>query len=174
MMRAKRLIALSPPVAHDAVNKSYMKNLTTRNDKKHGKKHVSKQLSNKQSSDKQSKPVLHVSDVTYQRQLAKGLDPESLLTPGTHRFQRTQHVIKADEAVKVNGKLRVTMYVDADIIEFFRRRGTRYQTELNRTLRQVVEREAVTQELVQELVSDEVVEKLASRLAETLKEKAAR
>jgi uncharacterized protein (DUF4415 family) len=113
--------------------------------------------------------VLSVTEKSYKQKLAKGIDPESLLKPGSHRFSRTRHVSKPEETVTVNGKSRVTMYLDSDVIEFFRKRGSHYQTEINQALRQLVDRERYAQELV----SDEVVEKLAGRLAETLKDQAA-
>ena len=118
---------------------------------------------------KESEAVLEVSAETHRRQLAAGLDPESLLAPGTHRFRRTKHVVKPDEPVAVNGKLRVTMYLDVDVIEFFRRRSDHYQTAINQALRLVVDRDRFTQELV----SDEVIEKLADKVATTLKDRAA-
>ncbi len=58
---------------------------------------------------KEPKAVLNISDPTYEQQLAKGLDPESLLKPDTHRFRRAKHVIKPSESVAVNGKTRITM-----------------------------------------------------------------
>jgi len=119
-------------------------------------------------NSKDPEAILEVSEKTYRQQLAKGLDPESLIKPGTHRFRRTTHVLKPSDSVIVNGKTRVTMYLDADVIEFFRKRGSRYQTEINHVLRQLVERE----QYAQELISDEVVNKLAGRLAATLKDKA--
>ena len=64
--------------------------------------------------------TLNVSTATYRKQLAQGLDPDSLLEPGPHRFRRSPHTIKPGEHVMVNGKAQATMYLDADIVEYFR------------------------------------------------------
>ena len=109
--------------------------------------------------------TLNVSTATYRKQFAQGPDPDSLLKPGQHRFRRSPYTIKPGEHVMVNGKARVTMYLDADIVEYFRARGAHYQTEINAALRQIVDE----QRLAQALVSDHVIEKLAGKLAESLK-----
>lgn len=128
------------------MNKSFMKNLI----KKNGK--------NKEA-------VLEVSREIYRKQLAKGSDPESLLKPGRYRFHRNRHTIKSGEEVNINGKVRVTMCLDADIVEFFKERALHYQTEINTALRRIVD----SAQYEQELISDVTVERLANKLAQTLK-----
>ena len=121
------------------------------------------------SNETEREAVLEVTEETYQQQLAAGRDPESLLVPGAHRFRRARHVVKPHETVTINGKVRVTLYLDADIVESFRQRGPRYQTEINRALRQLVE----TESYAQNLLSDEFLERLAARLSDTLHKQAA-
>lgn len=113
----------------------------------------------------QAEVALNVSTATYRKQLTHGLDPDSLLKPGHHRFRRSTHTIKPGEHVMVNGKARVTMYLDADIVEYFRAHGAHYQTEINAALRQIVDEKRIEQAFV----SDQVIEKLAGKLAESLK-----
>lgn len=121
------------------------------------------------SNNKEREAVLVVTEETYQAQLAAGRDPESLLAPGTHRFRRARQVAQPDETVTVNGKVRVTLYLDADIVERFRQRGPHYQTEINRALRHLTE----TESYAQNLLSDEFMDKLAARLSATLRQQTA-
>ncbi|MGH9899634.1 MAG: BrnA antitoxin family protein [Pyrinomonadaceae bacterium] len=116
-------------------------------------------------NSKSKEAVLEVSHETYRKQLAKGLDPESLLKPGRHRFRRSLHTIKPGEEVYINGKVRVTIRLDADIVEFFKGRAPHYQTEINTALRRIVDSAGYEQELI----SDVMVERLADKLAQTLK-----
>ncbi|MBA3440863.1 MAG: BrnA antitoxin family protein [Pyrinomonadaceae bacterium] len=92
--------------------------------------------------------TLNISTATYRKQLAQGLDPDSLLKPVPHRFRRSRHTIKPGEHVMVNSKARVTMYLDADIVECFRVRGAHYQTEINAALRRIVDAKRIEQALV--------------------------
>lgn len=124
-----------------------------------------KSSTKKPTKNPKGEVTLNVSSATYRKQLAQGLDPDSLLKPGHHRFRRSTHTIKLGEQVIVNGKARVTMYLDADIVEYFRARGAHYQTEINAALRQIVDEKRIEQALV----SDQVIEKLAGKLAESLK-----
>ena len=113
--------------------------------------------------------ILEVSEESYRQKLAAGQDPDAVLTPGTHRFRRARRIIKPDETVIVNGKVRVTLYLDGDIVEHFRHRGPHYQTEINRALREIV----ATENYAATLLSDEFVDKLAARLSGTLDQPAA-
>ncbi len=124
-----------------------------------------KSLIKKPTKNPKGEVTLNVSPTTYRKHLAQGLDPDSLLKPGQHRFRRSTHTIKPGAHVMVNGKARVTMYLDADIVEYFRARGAHYQTEINAALRQIVDEKRIEQALV----SDQVIEKLAGKLAQNLK-----
>jgi len=112
--------------------------------------------------------VFEVTESAYRRKLAKKLDPETVLNPGRYRFQRSTHVVQPDEPIMVNGKVRVTVYLDEDVAEFLHTAGTSYQTEINAALRSLVERA----KWEQELLSDAVVEKLANKVAQSLKGRA--
>jgi uncharacterized protein (DUF4415 family) len=94
----------------------------------------------KPTKKRKAKFILEVTEAEYRRKLAKGLDPETVLEPGRHEFQRSTHVIRPDETVMVNGKVRVMMYLDADVVEFFQSSGGSYQTEINAALRSLMTR----------------------------------
>jgi uncharacterized protein (DUF4415 family) len=65
---------------------------------------------------------------------------------GLRRIPR-RHVTKPGEVKLSDCKVRVTMYVDADVVEYFKERAARpnaapYQTQINSCLRAVMERDA--------------------------------
>jgi len=62
---------------------------------------------------------------------------------GLKRISR-RHVTKPGEVKLSDCKVRVTMYLDADVLEYFKQRATRphaapYQTQINSELRNVME-----------------------------------
>ena len=90
--------------------------------------------------------VLNVSQEDYQRELAQGVDPELALKPGRHVFHRARWIAKPEETQPRNCKVRITMFLDADIIDYFKARASKphaapYQTQINESLREVMERE---------------------------------
>ena len=90
--------------------------------------------------------VLKVSQEDYQRELAQGVNPELALKPGRHVFRRARWITKPEETQLRNCKVRITMFLDSDIINYFKGRASKphaapYQTQINETLREVMERE---------------------------------
>ena len=64
---------------------------------------------------------------------------------GLKRIPR-RHVTKRGEITLADCKVRVTMYLDADVLEYFKRRAAEpnaapYQTQINNELRAVMERD---------------------------------
>jgi uncharacterized protein (DUF4415 family) len=114
-----------------------------------------------------NKPEEYVLDVTpemVERDKAAGTDEEFILKPGRHILTRTHRTIQPDELVVVNGKVRVVLHLDVDVVEFFTAGGADYQTAMRVALRAAAERA----KFEQTLLSDEVVERLAGKLAQSL------
>src|SRR6266480_1754996 len=62
---------------------------------------------------------------------------------GLRRIKR-RHITKSSQVSLKDAKVRVTMYLDADILEYFKKRASeahaaRYQTQINNELRAVME-----------------------------------
>jgi uncharacterized protein (DUF4415 family) len=108
--------------------------------------------------------ILDVTPEMVERDKAAGIEEEFILKPGRHILTRVHRTIQPDEQVVVNGKVRVVLYLDADVMGFFTAGGADYRAEMNAALRAVVERA----KFEQALLSDEVVEKLAGKLAQSL------
>jgi uncharacterized protein (DUF4415 family) len=90
--------------------------------------------------------ILIVSQEDYHKELAQGVGPEVALKPGRHVFRRARWIAKPEETQPRNCKVRITMFLDADILKYFKARASRphaapYQTQINETLREVMERE---------------------------------
>ncbi len=80
-----------------------------------------------------------VTEEEYKEGLAKGWDDDDMLKPGTYKVRRP----KWAEKLRAN-KVKVSIYLDKDIVEHFRERAEQpnaapYQTQINNELRKVVE-----------------------------------
>ncbi|MGH9767428.1 MAG: BrnA antitoxin family protein [Blastocatellia bacterium] len=97
----------------------------------------------KNKSGKKTKEVIiDVTEEDYRRSKAKGIKEEALLKPGRHKFARG-----ANPLVRVGllpatppKKTRISILLDEDIIEHFKKRAAApnalpYQTQINNTLR---------------------------------------
>lgn len=75
----------------------------------------------------------------YDKGIAKGWDADEMLSVGTHKFRRSRW------AEKLAGKkVKVSIYLDSDIVHYFRGRADQpnaapYQTQINGELRKVME-----------------------------------
>ena len=67
---------------------------------------------------------------------------------------------KRGPVLKKKGKTRITIYLDNDVIEAYRRigdeRGRGYQTLINRTLRQALTDEHLTEESLRRVIREEM------------------
>jgi uncharacterized protein (DUF4415 family) len=95
---------------------------------------------------KNSAAILKVSQDDYQAELDHDVAQEFALKPGRHVFRRARWVTKPEETQLRNCKVRITMFLDADILEYFKTRAAKphaapYQTQINETLREVMERD---------------------------------
>jgi uncharacterized protein (DUF4415 family) len=78
----------------------------------------------------------------YQKGLAKGWNDDDMLRPGTYKFRRSRHIIKPK-----NGKTKISLYIDGDVLEYFRKRAelphaAPYQTQINNELRRIMENDS--------------------------------
>ena len=83
-----------------------------------------------------------VTEEEYREDLAKGLDDEEILKPGKYKVRRSRFINK-----KKNTKAKISLYLDSDILEYFRSRAERpnaapYQTQINNELRRVMENDS--------------------------------
>lgn len=90
-----------------------------------------------------SLPDYIVTDEDYKADLASGLSEDEVLKPGTYKVRRSPWA----EKLKNAGKVKITIYLDNDVVEYFRVRAEQpnaapYQTQINNELRKVMESEA--------------------------------
>lgn len=88
-----------------------------------------------------------VTEEEYQEGLAKGWTDDDMLKPGTYKVRRSRFVTKPGDTSLSNCKVKISLYLDADILEYFRRRAALphaapYQTQINHELRKVMENES--------------------------------
>lgn len=100
----------------------------------------------KKSGQAQAEVQIDVSEKEYQAMRAKGIDEDALLEPGRHTFVRGLFKKKHQDYSPKKSKVRISIYVDADVLAYFRQRASRqdaapYQTQINNELRAVMERE---------------------------------
>ncbi|MCP9494835.1 MAG: BrnA antitoxin family protein [Pyrinomonadaceae bacterium MAG19_C2-C3] len=102
-----------------------------------------------------------VTEEEYQEGLAKGWTDDDMLKPGTYKVRRSRFVTKPGDASLSNCKVKISMYLDADILEYFRRRAAAphaapYQTQINNELRKVMENDSQgTASLENEILNNE-------------------
>jgi uncharacterized protein (DUF4415 family) len=88
-----------------------------------------------------------VTQEEYQEGLAKGWTDDDMLRPGTYKVRRSRFVAKPGDTSLSNCKVKISLYLDADILEYFRARAeppnaAPYQTQINHELRKIMEAEA--------------------------------
>ncbi len=88
-----------------------------------------------------------VTEEDYQKDLAKGWTDDDTLKPGTYKVRRSRFAVKPGDTNLSNCKVKVSMYLDADILEYFRQRAepphaAPYQTQINNELRKIMENDS--------------------------------
>ena len=78
----------------------------------------------------------------------EGYSEDELPKLGLHTFSRARHITPRKEQ-----KIKITMYLDADILDFFKEQAKEpnaspYQTQINNELRAVMERKTSNDEVV--------------------------
>jgi len=87
--------------------------------------------------------ILEVSQSEYDEAMKKGWTDDDIQKPGKHRFQRTTKVAKPEDILPSNIKVQVTLRIDLDILEHFKKRASEphaapYQTQINTELRKIM------------------------------------
>jgi uncharacterized protein (DUF4415 family) len=84
-----------------------------------------------------------VTEEEYQAELAQGLTEDEVMKPGTYKVRRSPWA----EKLKNTNKVKVTMYLDEVVVEYFRARAESpdaapYQTQINNELRRIMENDS--------------------------------
>ena len=79
----------------------------------------------------------------YKKGLEKGWTDEDMLKPGTYKVRRSPWA----EKLKNTNKVKVSMYLDEVVVEYFRQRAESpdsapYQTQINNELRRIMENDS--------------------------------
>lgn len=85
-------------------------------------------------------PDYIVTEEEYQAELASGLSEDEIMKPGTYKVRRSPWA----EKLKNAGKIKITIYLDGEVVEYFHHRAEQpnaapYQTQINNELRAIVE-----------------------------------
>ncbi len=86
--------------------------------------------------------TITVTEEEYRKELEQGLTDDETLKPGKYKVRRSPW------AEKLKGKkLKVSIYLDSEVLEYFRARAEKehaapYQTQINNELRRVMENDA--------------------------------
>jgi uncharacterized protein (DUF4415 family) len=88
------------------------------------------------------KMTVEVTEKEYREELAKGFTDDEVLKPGKYIVERSPWAEKLK-----GGKIKVSIYLDSDVVHYFRlRAGQRnaapYQTQINGELRRVMENDS--------------------------------
>ena len=118
--------------------------------------------------DKESTYV--VTEEEYQAELASGLTEDEVMKPGTYKARRSPWAAK----LKKTGKVKVSIYLDGDVVEYFRKRAEQpnaapYQTQINNELRTVMENgSGVAGEVESDILNNKKFLKALKKKLETL------
>ncbi|CAN5491338.1 hypothetical protein BH10ACI1_BH10ACI1_27350 [soil metagenome] len=96
-----------------------------------------------QKENKEKEFVYEMTQEEYDKGLAKGWDTDDMLSVGKHKFRRSRWA----EKLKNTNKVKVSMYLDEVVVEYFRARAESpdsapYQTQINNELRRVMENDS--------------------------------
>ena len=96
---------------------------------------------------KSDEVYIEVTEEQYRAMQAKGIDKEALLMPGRHKFMRGLFKPKTHPVEPKQTKVRISIYLDADVLAYFRARAAQpnaapYQTQINNELRAIMEPQA--------------------------------
>lgn len=88
--------------------------------------------------------ILEVTQEEYDEAMKKGWTDDDIQKPGKYKFRRTTRVAKPEDILPSNIKVQVTLRLDLDILEHFKKRASPstaapYQTQINAELRKIME-----------------------------------
>ncbi len=113
--------------------------------------------------------IFEMTQEEYDKGVAKGWDKDDMLSVGTHKFRPSRWA----EKLKNAGKVKITMYLDSDVIEHFRERAEQpnaapYQTQINNELRNVMESSGDTKSVERNILNDKGFLKALKKKLETV------
>ena len=127
---------------------------------------------------KSKEVVVEVSRAEYEKQLADALTDEEILRPGKHVFKRGGFRERHPNYNHGESKARINIYIDMDVIDYFRARANKphaapYQTQINAELRAVMEHDLANEmheidDTAKKLLNDD---DFLKAISERLKEK---
>jgi len=90
---------------------------------------------------------VEITEADHRQMIAEGADPEYALKPGRHKFRRGGFLERHPEfdPTKVETKVQVTVYLDAEVFNYFKERAAQpdaapYETQINDALRDAMAR----------------------------------
>lgn len=90
---------------------------------------------------------VEITEADHRQMIAEGADPEYALKPGRHTFRRGGFLERHPEfdPAKVETKVQVTIYLDAEVFNYFKARAAQpdadsYETQINEALRDAMAR----------------------------------
>ena len=133
-------------------------------------------MKTRKSTTRKSRQIaIDVTAVDYRKELAAGVPASETLKPGRHMFKRSNRRIAPEAFERRNTKIKVNMYLDGDIVEFFKQRATApnaaaYQTQINAALREYVEGPASepSEDLNKLLKNKRFIQAVADRVREAM------
>jgi uncharacterized protein (DUF4415 family) len=125
--------------------------------------------------------ILEYTEQDYQEQLAMGVSPDEAIKPGKYKGRRGGFLERHPEfkaqvqqanLLKKHTKVRVSIMLDADIVDFFKAQSqspnvAKYQTQINNVLRRFIDGEVADQEAL--LKNKNFIRQLAAEVKEILK-----
>lgn len=120
-------------------------------------------------SKKDELPDYVVTEEQYQEQLASGLSEDEVMKPGTYKVRRNPWAAK----LKNTSKIKVSIYLDSDVVHYFRGRADQpnaapYQTQINNELRKVMEANPEISSVEKSLLNDKKFLKELKKKLETV------
>ncbi|MGH9847528.1 MAG: BrnA antitoxin family protein [Blastocatellia bacterium] len=99
---------------------------------------------------KSGEVYIDVTEEQYQTMRAEGIEEDALLEPGRHKFVRGLFKKMHPNYEPKKAKVRISIYLDADVLTWFRMRAEKsnaapYQTQINNELRALMERETTAE-----------------------------
>lgn len=85
--------------------------------------------------------IVDVSEIEYQKDLARGFHEDEVMKPGRHRFKRGGF-LKRHCTDTEPGKIRISVEIDLDLLSYFKERASGpdlYKTEFNKILRELID-----------------------------------
>ena len=121
--------------------------------------------------------ILEVTQEEYDEAMKKGWTDDDIQKPGKHRYRRTTRVAKPEDILPSNIKVQITLRVDLDVLEHFKKRAAPsnaapYQTQINAELRKIMENDLSDEKTkikksIEELTSNkEFIRAVAEQLKE--------